>query len=155
MFCKMTEQLSLYLDEDSTAPEAVKFRSTPREDEDGNEQGGYVDTAVPIPSKITICGQCSGEGKSSAYLGAFSGRRLQEAREDEEFWDDYMSGAYDRPCETCDGAGRVREPDEDRCSPEVLKAIEEQDADDAMAAAEQRHEYLVTGGWREEGWMDY
>lgn len=154
MFCKMDEQLSIYLDSNSTAREAVKFRAKIVHDEDGEIVSGGIDQPVPVPSRVEVCHACSGEGKSSAYLGAFSGRRLEEARADEEFWDDYVSGRHDRPCETCGSHGRIRVPNEASCSDELKKAIAEQDEDDHAAASEQRAEYLMSGGWREEGWYD-
>lgn len=107
-----------------------------------------------LPFKWEICGSCSGHGKSSAYLGAFSGRRLDEARADTEFWDDYVSGRLDRPCESCGGSGKVKAVDEAKLSPEDLAAWRGQEESDAESAAERRAEWLMEGGWREEGWYD-
>lgn len=149
MYCKFKETLTVCLDEDSKVPEAVAYFRRHDPDEDTCDVRD-----VPVPSKIVICDACSGKGSSSAYLGAFSGERLAEARADDEFWEDYMSGKLDRPCETCGGAGRVFVPDEDRCSPELLAAIEEQDAEDYTDAQTNRMERLMEGGWREEGWFD-
>jgi len=107
-----------------------------------------------LPFMWAICDDCSGHGKSSAYLGAFSGRRLEEAQADTEFWEDYLAGVYDRPCEGCKGSGKVKIVDESRLSPEDLAAWRAQVADDAADAAERRAEWLMEGGWREEGWFD-
>ena len=43
--------------------------------------------------------------------------------EDPDFAEDYMSGVYDRDCETCSGRGRVQVFDEERCSPDQLALI--------------------------------
>ena len=48
-----------------------------------------------------VCPQCRGEGTSSLYLGAFTASEFDEMGE--EFQYDYMRGALDRTCETCDG----------------------------------------------------
>lgn len=103
----------------------------------------YVEDGEPIvhelPAMWIICGQCRGEGMSSAYLGAIS----QEDRErdwDPDDWDAYMDGAYDRPCDCCGGTGKVRELNEEACDKEVLalyhKAAQEEREYEAMCRAE-------------------
>lgn len=62
-----------------------------------------------FPARYEICSRCEGAGKSSAYLGAFSAERMEE--EGPDFQHCYMRGEYDRPCEACDGTGKVLEPD--------------------------------------------
>lgn len=64
---------------------------------------------TPLPTKWVICETCKGEGKSTAYLGAFSAEEMLE--EDLEFIEDYVSGFYDRCCDECGGTGKVREAD--------------------------------------------
>lgn len=115
-------------------------------DDDGNER--------ELPTKFEVCDQCRGEGKSSAYLGAFSGRRLEEMQADEEWWEDYVAGRFDRTCETCDGLRVVPVVDEERCDPADLKAYEEQQRELAQCRQQERMERLMEGGWREEGWFD-
>jgi RecJ-like exonuclease len=56
-------------------------------------------------SRWQICSTCDGEGKHSNHLGAFTGADLDQ--EDDEFLERYMGGDYDRPCERCDGEGKV------------------------------------------------
>ena len=68
------------------------------EDEDGEEH--------VCPTKWAICDSCRGEGKSSAYLGAFTSSEW--ADEDQDFQEDYMAGRYDRTCEECHGSGKVK-----------------------------------------------
>lgn len=55
--------------------------------------------------KFAVCPSCEGSGASSAYLGAFTADDMLEAGDD--FRDDYMRGAYDRPCTECKGRNVV------------------------------------------------
>jgi hypothetical protein len=107
-----------------------------------------------MPTKYAVCSQCEGKGTSSAYLGAFSGRRLEEARADEEFWDDYRSGRLDRACETCGGTRVVPVIDRKKCTKADLKAWDKQAKEEAEYQEMCRQERLFEGGWREEGWFD-
>ncbi len=81
-------------------------------------------TEKKLPTKWCICGQCRGEGKSSAYLGAYTMDEMDQQGQD--FIDDYFSGNYDRICETCKGAGKVQEVDFEVMSPSDRKLWEEQ-----------------------------
>lgn len=67
---------------------------------------------VDIPAKWEICCECSGEGKSSAYLGAITQEDRDLHWSHDEF-EDYMNGGYDRTCESCGGSGKVLVPDWD------------------------------------------
>lgn len=51
--------------------------------------------------KFIVCPECRGTGSSSAYLGAFTSEDMHEQGQD--FMDDYISGAYDRKCDECNG----------------------------------------------------
>jgi DnaJ-class molecular chaperone len=77
-----------------------------------------------LPWKYEVCGQCEGKGTSSAYLGAFTASEWAE--QDDEFKEDYMSGKYDRPCETCGGRRVVAEVDRARCTPQQLDAFDKE-----------------------------
>lgn len=107
-----------------------------------------------LPTKFEVCPQCEGKGKSSAYLGAFSGRRLEEMRDDPEWCEDYFGGRFDRPCETCKGLRVVPVVDERLCDPADLKAYIKQEREFAEMRQIERQERLFEGGWREEGWLD-
>lgn len=63
-------------------------------------------------SKWRICPRCEGEGKSSAYLGAFTSDDMEELGQD--FQEDYANGEYDKTCEQCGGSGKVQKADEQR-----------------------------------------
>jgi RecJ-like exonuclease len=65
-------------------------------------------TRIVRKAKWSICPTCSGEGKSSAYLGDFS---PEEMLEDPDFSEDYRTGMYDRRCDTCNGTGKVTSED--------------------------------------------
>lgn len=64
--------------------------------------------AKPDRSPWIICPECSGEGKSSAYLGSFT-REDIERDWDPDDWQEYLDGAYDRPCNVCRGTGKLRQ----------------------------------------------
>jgi hypothetical protein len=66
-----------------------------------------------MSAKWRICPRCEGEGKSSAWLGAFTAEEFQDSFCDDEAAD-YMAGRYDRTCEECGGSGKVTQTDEDR-----------------------------------------
>lgn len=56
--------------------------------------------------KFIVCPDCGGAGTSSAYLGAFTGDDMEQAGD--EFREDYMSGAFDRKCDECNGQRVVK-----------------------------------------------
>lgn len=62
--------------------------------------------------KWSICSRCQGEGTSSAYLGAFTSEEFADAFDAEER-EHYINGGYDRPCEQCNGTGKVTKQDTD------------------------------------------
>lgn len=105
-----------------------------------------------LPYKWEICGRCSGEGKSSAYLGAYTADRWAE--QDDDFKDDYIGGKYDRPCEHCNGSGKRPVADRSRMSKEQWRAYRDQQRDIQESRSIERQERLMEGGWREEGWFD-
>jgi DnaJ-class molecular chaperone len=109
------------------------------------------DTKRELPFTWEICHACSGHGKSSAYLGAYTRDEMEE--QGSEFIEDYCAGHYDRTCDNCGGSGKVKVADESRMSKADRKAYREQcDADHEIRALE-RAERLFEGGWREEGWF--
>lgn len=55
-----------------------------------------------------ICEVCEGEGRSSAYLGAFTMSEFEETFDDFESREDYFAGRYDKPCKACKGSGKVK-----------------------------------------------
>ncbi len=101
-----------------------------------NEDG----TETELPFKWCICSACRGHGKSSSYLGAYTADEMADAGP--EFQEAYMAGAYDRPCDACDGLGRVMVADQKAMTKEQRVAWRAQrDADreiEAIEAAERR-----------------
>lgn len=93
-----------------------------------------------VPFRWRICGHCRGTSKSSAYLGAYTWEEMDEAGE--EFIEDYFAGNYDRPCDCCDGTGKVQEVDRKAMSTDDRAAWDAQcqgEAEDrACEAAERR-----------------
>lgn len=102
------------------------------------------DEEVALPCTWAICRHCRGNGTSSAYLGAITqcDREPGGDWEDPDDVRDYFAGKYDRPCETCDGSGKVQVIDRAACEPDLLKAYDEQQRDEremrAIEAAERR-----------------
>ena len=55
-----------------------------------------------------ICPECEGEGKSSAYLGAYTAEEFAESFDADEA-EEYFAGNYDRQCDCCGGTGKIKE----------------------------------------------
>lgn len=58
--------------------------------------------------KWCICPECGGDGGSSAYLGV-----VNPDDWDEEEFQHYLDGRYDRPCTFCGGSGKLLTADLD------------------------------------------
>ena len=58
-----------------------------------------------------ICPTCSGDGHHCRNLGAYSMEEFNETFSYEE-QEDYFSGAYDTPCGTCSGSGKIRDDEQ-------------------------------------------
>ena len=74
-----------------------------------NEETGEF-SMEKIPATWEICGVCDGEGKESAYLGAITQDDLESSGDQDDF-EHYLDGGYDRTCECCGGSGKVLTPD--------------------------------------------
>jgi hypothetical protein len=105
--------------------------------------GDNKEHVIAFPAKWVVCPHCDGAGKSSSYLGAYTASEWRE--QDDDFRENYMTGAYDRPCETCRGRTTVQQIDDEqlgRWHRRLLVVLEEQRRDfaeiDAVHAAERR-----------------
>lgn len=105
------------------------------------------DSETPIPCKWVICGTCRGEGKSSAYLGAFTADQMAE---DPDFADEYMAGGYDRTCDECGGRGSVQVADRKAMSADMRREWDAQEQARRECNAIERQERLMEGGWRDD-----
>lgn len=119
------------------------------EPENDNEEGYWSDKfTIEFPAKREVCGCC--DGKGTTYLGwsdseqpAFTYEDFAE--EGPDFYEDYMTGRYDRQCPECKGL-RVIKVIEEKSVPEKLKPLyqayrESLEADyyfDAISEAERR-----------------
>lgn len=101
---------------------------------------------VELPAHWQICRRCRGEGTSSAHLGAFT---REDFDEDPDFAEDYMEGGYDRPCEACDGSGKVLEINREACTTDeqqaALKHLDEEAAYRRESFNERRTKSLMLG----------
>jgi DnaJ-class molecular chaperone len=61
-----------------------------------------------MSARWIICSRCQGEGVSSAYLGAITAEDWAHDWDPEE-QEAYIRGDYDRPCDRCNGEGKVRD----------------------------------------------
>jgi DnaJ-class molecular chaperone len=90
------------------------------EDDDGEE------IEAVLPGKVEVCGSCCGSGSTTSHVepdgGGYTSSEWQEAcHDDEDFAENYMSGAYDRDCEECRGLRVVLVVDEEHCDPALLE----------------------------------
>jgi hypothetical protein len=94
-----------------------------------------------LPARYEVCGRCEGRGSHVNPAVDGNGLTSEDFDADPDFFEDYMSGAYDVPCECCHGLRVVPRPDYDRWSPEERRAYEDQERDrweaDAALRAEQ------------------
>jgi len=98
--------------------------------DDGTEE------VTQLPGRWCICGQCDGNGTSSAYLGAFTSSEWAE--QDDDFKHDYLRGDYDRPCESCGGTGKVWSIDSRKLTKAQRQALQDEADYRAEVAAERR-----------------
>ena len=94
---------------------------------------------VKIPAHWEICSACHAEGMSSAYLGVFTREEFDKEFDYEE-QERYFAGEYDRPCDKCEGSGKVLEIDYDRLMPEQKVVVDEEN-DYQLAVRSERRMY--------------
>jgi len=95
------------------------------------------------PFVWAICPSCKGEGVSVSYLGAYTQSDREEMGDEwYDFAEDVRAGMYDRPCEQCDGTGKVQE-----FGGAAAAEWEQWLRDDAEDWAVRRAESGLYGGW--------
>ena len=75
-------------------------------------------------NKWHICPTCEGNGKHSLDLGAITSSDREEW-DDEEF-QQYIDGAYDRRCDTCGGSGKITAQQLETYTPYKFYATDEE-----------------------------
>jgi hypothetical protein len=103
-------------------------------DEDGSSE------FVELPTKFEVCPRCEGKGVHDCWAGGMTGDEMAE--QGPEFYEDYMSGVYDRQCTECNGDRVVRVVARERVSTTLLKRydrhMQELDSLRAMEESERR-----------------
>ena len=115
-----------------------------RYNEDTDEDLSFDCLDVAFPTVWEICGDCQGEG--STYLGwpasdqpAFTAEDF--AYEGPDFYEDYMGGAYDKPCPVCKGSGKIKVINYKMCDNDKrLKKLLEAHLDDVECVAQMERE---------------
>lgn len=104
------------------------------------------DEVIELPAKWCICQDCEGAGASSAHLGSFTQSELDDR--EPGFYHDYMTGKFDRECESCEGTGKTLEIDRDRADAAVMERYDRELAYERQLQAEERAEqrYFGMGG---------
>jgi len=93
-------------------------------------------TEVELPTKWEVCPVCNGEGKHVNPSIDCNGLTASDFAEDPDFYDSYMSGTYDVPCNKCGGRTTARVVDWDMLTPELREAYERQLDEEAAMYAE-------------------
>jgi hypothetical protein len=99
------------------------------------------DMEIALPTMNEICHRCDGEGvHTNPSIDGNGISTDDEIWQDEDFRDDYMTGAYDILCEICGGNKVIKVVDRDRCDPAKLAQFDREQEEiwamDAMDAAE-------------------
>lgn len=119
---------------------AVAFKT---EDENGDE------VEHELPAKYEVCDRCRGEGSHvNPSIGAITSSEWADDWDDESR-EDYMRGAYDVPCDECNGARVVLVVDENSADKEVLALYHAQQRSDAESRANDAYWARVESGGRE------
>lgn len=109
------------------------------------EDAGDTEVTRNVPFRWSICAACEGHATDRGASvecdgGGFTSSEWAE--QDDDFKQHYLNGFYDRPCTTCGGLGRIKEPDLDVLDADDRAALELSQRDDrdfrAMCAAERR-----------------
>lgn len=75
------------------------------------------------PAKFDVCWRCEGSGVHDCWE---DGMTIYERDfEDEEFFDNYVSGTYSVKCTECNGLRVIKVIDLDKCTPEQKSEYEE------------------------------
>lgn len=93
-------------------------------------------TEFKLPTKWVVCSVCGGNGSHVNPSIDCNGLTAEDFADDPDFADDYMSGAYDIPCNRCQGRTTVHEVDWDRLAPKQLAAYQRQLKEEAYERAE-------------------
>ena len=83
----------------------------------GEEEG----SEILLPTKWEVCSVCEGKGIHVDPRMDDNGLNTADFQDDPDFANDYFSGAFDIPCNSCGGRTTIRALDEGACEPELLR----------------------------------
>lgn len=99
---------------------------------------GREDEAIVLPAKYEVCGRCMGKGVHDCWEGGMTGDEMAE--QGPEFFEDYMSGMYDKRCDECKGDRVILVPDRARAPKKLLAEYDRHQQWEADYQAEVAHE---------------
>ena len=127
-------------DDALTIPEIAQALEDTGLVEDWKSNDKYIEELpVNLPMSWQICDVCQGDGKHSLHLGCITAEDRERDWDPDDF-DNYMAGAYDKCCDTCDGSGKVMEINEQALSDKCKTLLEEWWNDEMISLAEQAAE---------------
>ncbi len=87
--------------------------------------GENDDEELEVPFKYEACGLCNGKGYHVNPSIDSHGLSAEDFYDDPDFREDYFSGRYDIPCNSCHGVRVTPVLDEERAGPKLTNKIRE------------------------------
>ena len=94
-----------------------------------DEQGD--DEQIEVPIAFSVCQTCEGRGSHTNPSVDCNGISGEDFERDQEFREEYYSGVYDVSCYGCNGKRVTPDIDVQRCDPDILKKLRQQQEEDA------------------------
>ncbi len=102
------------------------------------------DGTLTLKAKAEVCPRCQGKGTHDCWEGGMTRDEMDE--QGPEFFEDYMSGVYDKVCSVCNGDRVVWVPDRENNPSHLLKAYDQAEQEDMEYEAAMRREMQIEYG---------